>query len=67
VPYIYDYVEKDGFEGSLTLDSKDQAETWLEDNEGGTISFNDEKTARYNQQLTKLLTSREQMALFRHG
>ena len=67
MPQIYDYVEKDGFEGSIVLDSKSEAENWLENNEGGTITFNDNKTRKYNQNLHRLLGSREQVELFRHS
>ena len=67
MPRIYDYVEKDGFEGTLILDSDDDSEAWLENNEGGAITLNEAKTAKYNQSLNRLLTSREQMDMFRHA
>jgi len=65
MPHIYHYTEADGFEGDLILDERDGASAWLDGHPGGTIVYDKKKTARYNAHLIRLLTSREQMAIFK--
>jgi hypothetical protein len=65
MPYLYDYTEADGFQGTLIFESKYQASEWQEENPDGEILLNEEKTARYNCDLSTILNSREQRLLFR--